>query len=89
MELTANSSLVNLPEQEEGNKLPGHASCEQEKVAQTAKAELNAEQPAGETTTPEGTEHRKGPQLALITLALCLGVFLIALGLSIVFSLAF
>ncbi|KAJ5489845.1 Major facilitator superfamily domain general substrate transporter [Penicillium expansum] len=79
MELTANSSLVNLPEQEERNKLPGHVSCEQDKVAQTAKAELNAEQPAGEPTTPEGTEHRKGPQLALITLALCLGVFLIAL----------
>ncbi|KGO77802.1 Major facilitator superfamily domain, general substrate transporter [Penicillium italicum] len=79
MESAANSNHVDLSKQEEGNKLTGDISREQEKVVQIEKAELNAEHPASEPTTPEGTEYPTGPKLNLITLALCLGVFLIAL----------
>lgn len=78
MESTANSSHVNLSNQEGENVLLGGISREQENVVQAAKAEANVENPS-----PEGTEHAKGLKLALITLALCLGVFLVALGMFI------
>lgn len=78
MESTANSSHVNLPNQEGENTLVGDVSREQEDVVQAGKAELNVEH-----TMSEGTEYAKGLKLALITLALCLGVFLVALGMFI------
>ncbi|KAJ5950761.1 uncharacterized protein N7479_009174 [Penicillium vulpinum] len=83
MESAEHTSQANLAKKEE-KSLTGDIFPEQEKVVvQTAPAELNAEH-AGQPTTPEGTEHPKGPTLALITLALCLGVFLVALDNSII-----
>ncbi|OQD93726.1 hypothetical protein PENSOL_c030G06826 [Penicillium solitum] len=83
MESTAISSHVNLSNPEGENALVGDVSREQENVAQAEKPELNVENP-----NSEGTEYAKGLELALITLALCLGVFLVALGMFI-FSLSF
>lgn len=83
MESTAISSHVNLSNPEGENALVGDVSREQENVAQAEKPELNVENP-----NSEGTEYAKGLKLALITLALCLGVFLVALGMFI-FSLSF
>lgn len=80
MESAANSSHVHLPNQDGENILVGDVSRE-ETVVQAAKAELNLEHPAD--TKPEETEYAKGLTLALITLALCLGVFLVALGMFI------
>lgn len=83
MESAANPSNVNLSNQEGENVLVGDVSREQENVVQAAKTELNVESP-----NHEGNEHAKGLKLALIALALCLGVFLVALGMFI-FSLSF
>ncbi|KAJ5419113.1 uncharacterized protein N7487_002663 [Penicillium crustosum] len=83
MESAANPSNVNLSNQEGENVLVGGVSREQENVVQAAKTELNVESP-----NHEGNEHAKGLKLALIALALCLGVFLVALGMFI-FSLSF
>jgi hypothetical protein len=80
MESTTHSSHVDLFEQHAEKTLTGDVLPKQEKVGQTEKAELSLGNPAGGPTTCEGTEYPKGPQLALITLALCLGVFLVALG---------
>lgn len=80
MESAANPSHVDLSEKEGEKTLPVDVSPEQQKVVQTEKSEVNAEHPAGEPTTREVAEHTTGPKLALITLALCLGVFLVALG---------
>lgn len=80
MEPTAHSSHVDLSEQHVEKTLTVDVLPKQEKVGPTEKAELNSEHPAGAPTTCEGTEYPKGLKLALITLALCLGVFLVALG---------
>ncbi|KAF3030551.1 hypothetical protein E8E15_007924 [Penicillium rubens] len=84
MESTTHSSHVDLSEQHAEKTLTDDVLPKQEKVGQTEKAELSAEHPAGGPTTCEGTQYPKGPQLALITLALCLGVFLVALDNSII-----
>ncbi|KAJ5158517.1 Major facilitator superfamily domain general substrate transporter [Penicillium coprophilum] len=83
MEFTAKSSHIDLSEQEE-KTLTSHVSPEQEKGLQPVAAELNTEHLSVEPTTSEGTGHQTGPKLALITLALCLGVFLVALDNSII-----
>ncbi|KAJ6180746.1 hypothetical protein N7519_011207 [Penicillium mononematosum] len=84
MESTTHSSHVDISEQHVEKTLTGDVPTEQEKVGQTEKAELSAEHPADGPTTCEGPQYPKGPQLALITLALCLGVFLVALDNSII-----
>ncbi|KAJ5382714.1 Major facilitator superfamily domain general substrate transporter [Penicillium concentricum] len=85
MESTVNSSHVNLSEQEGEKKLTGDVSTKQEKgLVQPAATELKPENLTLEPTTNEGAEHPTGPKLALITLALCLGVLLVALDNSII-----
>lgn len=56
-------------------------------LVQTATAEPDNEHPSikATTTREDGTEYPKGPKLALIALALCLSVFLVALGISCLF----
>ncbi|KAJ5804551.1 uncharacterized protein N7518_000854 [Penicillium psychrosexuale] len=77
MESAANPSRVDPSEKEEEKALTNDVSLKQESVA------INAEQ-ADEPTAREVTERPTGPKLALITLALCLGVFLVALDNSII-----
>ena len=72
MESAANLSRVDPSEQEGEKALTNNVSLKQESVVS------NAEQ--ADDTAREVTERPTGPKLALITLALCLGVFLVALG---------
>lgn len=72
----------------EGNRAPENTRASDEKeqiLAQVATAEdQNNEhssiKPA--TTREDGKEYPSGPKLGLIVLALCLSVFLVALGMS-------
>ncbi|KAJ5188558.1 Major facilitator superfamily domain general substrate transporter [Penicillium cf. griseofulvum] len=84
MESTANASHNHLSDQEGEKTLTGDIAAEEKVLVQPAAAELNAQHPPVDPTTSEGTEHLTGPKLALITLALCLGVFLVALDNSII-----
>ncbi|CAI7619037.1 unnamed protein product [Penicillium glandicola] len=84
MDSTAKSSHVNLSEKETEKTLDDVSPTQERVLVQTEMAGPNAEHSVGEPVMREGTEHATGPKLALITLALCLGVFLVALDNSII-----
>jgi hypothetical protein len=66
------------------NRTPSLPEEKADTLFHTATAEPGNEHPPIKaiTTREDGTEYPTGPKLALIALALCLSVFLVALGMS-------
>jgi hypothetical protein len=91
MEPTNSPNHVAVSEQEKERRISATPSMPDEKtdvLVQTATAEPDKQHPSlkASTTREDGTEYPTGLKLALIALALCLSVFLVALGM---FSLSF